>query len=291
MKYAIIMTVHNNPMQVRRLCKTLENPNCYFFIHVDKKTNIKEFEDILRDVQNLQIISKYKVYWAGISQVDATIELLKEALNYDIGYIFFISGQDYFIKTDNYLMKYVNKNKNYMEYQKLPYKKWGTDGRCNRYKYYHNILNSSNLINFNPRNKIYKLINRILIKIQKVFKIERKFIDKHIPYSGANWFNINKQCAIYVVDNYYKYRKYFKYVQFPDELCIQTMVLNSMYKKDTINDTLRYIDWETGPEEPRILTIQDYNKIINSNAIFARKFNDKKDKEILDKLDLYHCEK
>ncbi len=291
MKYGIIMTVHNNPKQLKRLCETLVNDSAYFFIHVDKKSDINIFKEELKDIPRLKLISTTKVYWADISQVDATIDLLKEAVKANMDYIFFISGQDYLIKSDNNLLNYVDINKNYMEYYKLPNKNWGEDGRCNRYLYYHNIVNANGIKKFNPRDRYYKFINRALLKIQKALHIKRKFIKNYIPYSGANWFNINKECATYILDNYKKIYKYFKFVQFPDEMFIQTVVLNSDLAKKTINDTLRYVDWYTGPEQPRTLTHEDYKKIIKSDAIFCRKLDENKDKKIFDMLDKYRNRK
>ncbi len=37
--------------------------------------------------------------------------------------------------------------------------------------------------------------------------------------------------------------------------------------------SLRYIDWETGPEFPKLLDNSDFKKLMNSNALFARKIN------------------
>ncbi len=291
-KIAIMMTVHNNVKQLKRLCKTLENDNVFFFIHVDKKADINPFLENLKDIKNINIYSKEKVYWADISQVDATVFLLSKIINCNIDYILFISGQDYLIKETN-LLNNIDITKNYLECEKLPNKAWGIDGRCNRYKFYHNIINNIFPFKFNPRNRYYMFINRSLIKIQKTFKVNKKFIEKYIPYSGSNWFNINMDAAKYIVNNYENVRNYFKYVQFPDEMVIQTMLKNSAFKNSVINDSLRYVDWVTGPEEPRTLTYEDYDKLLNAaeKVIFARKFDTKKDEKILDMLDKIRGEK
>lgn len=291
MKYGIIMTVHNNPLQLKKLCESLLNDNVYFFIHVDKKSDISIFENSLKDIPRVKLISTTKVYWADISQVDATIDLLKEAVAAKMDYIFFISGQDYLIKKDNNLLNYVDVNKNYMEYYELPNYEWGSDGRCNRYYFYHNIVNANGIKKFNPRDRYYKFINRALLKVQRTLGIKRKFIKGLKPYSGANWFNINLECAQYILDNYKLIHKYFKFVQFPDEMFVQTLILNSDLKDKTINDTLRYVDWHTGPEQPRTLTFEDYDKIIESDAIFCRKLDENKDKKIFDLLDSYRSAK
>lgn len=287
MNYAIIMTVHNNPKQIRRLCESLINEKANFFIHVDKKSNLFEFENELKDIPRVNIFTEHKVYWADISQVDATISLLKRAVEAKMNYVFFISGQDYLIKKDNNLLKYVEMNKNYMEYEHLPYPKWCGNGRTDRYIYYHNIINNNHLKKFNPRNRYYMFLNRLLVKFQVKLKTNRKFIKNMEPYSGANWFNINYDCAKYIVDNYIKIYKYFKFVQFPDEMFIQTLILNSKFKNTVVNNTLRYVDWFSGPEEPRILTYEDYDKIIKSNNLFCRKVDLKKDEKIFDLIDGY----
>lgn len=50
------------------------------------------------------------------------------------------------------------------------------------------------------------------------------------------------------------------------------------------NNCLRYIDWENGPEYPKILREEDYEKIIDSKALFGRKFDENVDKNIIDKI-------
>ena len=60
--------------------------------------------------------------------------------------------------------------------------------------------------------------------------------------------------------------------------------MNSEYKKniykyeienDDCRMALRYIDWSTGPNYPRILDESDFIKIKDSNCLFGRKFNEK----------------
>ena len=49
---------------------------------------------------------------------------------------------------------------------------------------------------------------------------------------------------------------------------------NSNYLKSISNKNLRYVDWELrNGSSPAFLDISDYDKIILSEKIFARKFN------------------
>lgn len=59
-----------------------------------------------------------------------------------------------------------------------------------------------------------------------------------------------------------------------DEIFFQTILVNSKYLKSISNKNLRYVDWELrNGSSPAFLDLSDYDKIILSEKIFARKFN------------------
>lgn len=75
-----------------------------------------------------------------------------------------------------------------------------------------------------------------------------------------------------------------------DEMFLQTIVYNSsfkdkLYDKDYDDSCLgnqRYIDWKRGT--PYTFRNEDFEELINSNCLFARKFNEKIDCKIIDRL-------
>ena len=77
---------------------------------------------------------------------------------------------------------------------------------------------------------------------------------------------------------------FLKFTWGSDEFIIPTILMNSPYQNKIINENYRYIDWSEGNVSPKTLTIGDYDKIINSDDLFARKFDMDIDKEILYKL-------
>ena len=79
-----------------------------------------------------------------------------------------------------------------------------------------------------------------------------------------------------------------------DEIIPHSILLskNSPFKDKVINDNKRYIDWSNHKKglnngNPNILEENDFEKIINSNADFARKFDMKTNSKIIDMLDNY----
>ena len=79
----------------------------------------------------------------------------------------------------------------------------------------------------------------------------------------------------------------FKNVWGSDEFFFQSILLNSELKSNCINDNLRYIDWsESECSSPKTFGISDYDMIKNNdnNNLFARKFDENIDNDIIDKL-------
>ena len=56
-----------------------------------------------------------------------------------------------------------------------------------------------------------------------------------------------------------------------DELFLQTVVMNSPFAEDVIGYNKRFVKFENG--KACTLTDSDFNRVISSDALFARKFN------------------
>ena len=79
---------------------------------------------------------------------------------------------------------------------------------------------------------------------------------------------------------------FFRYVDGPDEMFFQTLLLSSPLKDRIVNDNLFFIDWENpNPTRPRVFEKCDFERLVNSPKLFARKFDATRDSEILDLLE------
>ncbi len=99
---------------------------------------------------------------------------------------------------------------------------------------------------------------------------------------------ITPDCASYIVDFIQKDKKLRRFIRFtwgPDEFVIPTLIMNSDFKETVINDNFYYIDWSGGGSNPKILTGEDYDKLVSSDKMMARKFDIRQDPGILDRLD------
>lgn len=293
MEIAILMLIHKYSSQQERLINHLSK-DFKIFIHIDKSTDISI--DLIKKNKNVFVYKKYNVYWGSYNQILATIFLLKEAHKITPDRYIFISGEDIPLKSNKEIIKFfINNNDNYMSFEPLPKKDWtNQSGGYDRCDYF--WLNSY-------RGKLIKskIIKKLISEIQyineeyfitfcKKRNIKRSFSRKVELFGGANWMDLTNDCVSEILkflkDNP-KYLRYFKYTRCADEIFFQTLIINYLKDIKIKNQLLRYIDWQTGPDFPRILKIEDFDKMINSNFIFARKVNEKIDISLIDKIYSY----
>ena len=84
------------------------------------------------------------------------------------------------------------------------------------------------------------------------------------------------------MNEYKKYKNIFRFTFCPDEIFLQTILLHSPQINTIIDDDLRYIDWKRG--EPYTFRLEDYDLLIHSEKLFARKFNSTVDEAIIYKI-------
>jgi hypothetical protein len=107
------------------------------------------------------------------------------------------------------------------------------------------------------------------------------------PFGGPGYWCITKECAQYInkfVKENPRYVRFFKYAYISDEIFFHTIIMNSNFASNVVNDDLRCIDISTGTG-PKIWQKHDFEVLCESKALIARKFDTSIDPEILDLID------
>lgn len=275
MKLAYCIQCHKNNNILRETVRLLCKKND-IYMHVDKKANIDEFNEYLNKVTFIK--DRIDVKWGQFSQVEATLTMLKEVNKYSYDYIILLSGDCLILKSEEEIKKILSKNKG-KEFIGIE-KNFSQKELTKRIRYEYNNM-------YYKKNK--KFIEKILIKVQDFFCILKKnkyYEDLPKLYKGAQWFGITSELSNYFIkyiESNPTYKLAFKKSLCSDEMFFQTIVMNSKYSSRVFNIdseiddnamALRYIDWKSGPEYPKILCEEDFDKIKQSNCIIGRKFNE-----------------
>jgi hypothetical protein len=63
------------------------------------------------------------------------------------------------------------------------------------------------------------------------------------------------------------------------------MLKNSPWNDTIVDDNLRAINWDEGPEYPKIWRSNDFERLTESGKLFARKFDENVDNIIISRLE------
>jgi len=276
MRIAYFIQVHNQPEQLFKLIEKLYQSNIDFYVHVDKKSDLKSFLKEFGEKKISFIKKRVNVHWGGYSQVQATINGLQEIIETGIeySYITFLSGQDYPIKTNENIQNFFieNPNKAFMEFYSINDSWKEAIPRLNKYHF-----------------TDYPFWGSFQIERFLNFLLPLRKIPTNLTFVGkSSWFTITNEHVRYILQYLKANKDFVKYFQFTwgsDEIFFQTILYNSPYKEQMVNDNLRYIDWSLGSARPKNLTVADFDKLVSSNKLFARKFNREIDAEVIELLD------
>ncbi|WP_343290227.1 beta-1,6-N-acetylglucosaminyltransferase [Turicibacter bilis] len=281
MKQAFLIVAHKNFEQTKQLIEFIADDDHHVYIHIDQKNDglfnqLKQYFQSFNTVFFLE--QRMSINWGGLSQVLVTIQLLKQASNRSYDFYHLISGQDLFIKTKKEVSSFLKKNKGrqFLETLDIEENLW-------RIKGYYLFSDSK----YNRTRPVY-IINNFLSKFYRKYPLRPNFKGYKL-YKGANWFTLSGDCVEYIL-NYLKehpeYIRDYKYTICADEHFFQTLILNSPFKNTVVHNTLREIQWNGGPN-PKTYTLEDYQLICESEALFARKFDSEVDNEIIKKVYQY----
>ena len=242
-KHAYLIMAHNEFEVLKKLIIILDDKRNDIYIHIDRKVtnfNKRDYESLVTH-SNIYFVNRIKVTWGGDSMIKCELLLLEEA--YKVGYEY------YHLSIDN--------------------EDIGNDYAMRRVKEYYFFQNLTGR-NEDKLSLILKKFQLAFIKFQKFLNINRINKNNIKYYKGSNWFSLKHETVSYILNNKSFIKKLFFKGICADEMFLQTLLYNKKKKKSIINDDLRYIDWSRG--NPYVFDKSDFDKLIASKDLFARKF-------------------
>lgn len=286
-RHAYLIMAHNHFEYLNQLVKTLDDPRNDIFVHIDKKAKFTNFDLLKSGIHYSAVyyIKQRNVKWAAFSGILCEMDLLRAATSMDqYDYYHLLSGTDLLIKTQDEIHHFFDQNK---ETEFVAFDEQQIDERyLDRVKYYYFF---QDVYGRNRRNLFLLglyVLDKILLSIQSLLKVNR-IKEVTIPFQkGANWFSITHELATHVIEQEQWIHKTFQYSLSGDELFLQTIILNSEFREKLSrpkhleeNLNMRLIDWSRG--KPYIWRKEDLPILINSHMFFARKIDPSIDHEII----------
>ncbi|MBK8442866.1 MAG: glycosyl transferase [Sphingobacteriales bacterium] len=271
---AYFILVHRFPEQFKRLFKALYHPENHYLIHLDKKASIDIYDDIkdfLTDFPSTYILESENVVWGGYSMVQAELNGMSYLLKLNVEWDFFInlSGQDYPLKSQKVIREYLTQNKG------------------------NNFLKIADQLLVRPET-MNRIENHFTETIDGFSDItyKRAYLKDVVPYIGGQWMILTRQCCEFICNSgeAKKFEDYYKNTLIADESFFQTVLMNTSFDGVLINDDKRAIIWVPDGDiklRPKTFTEDDVKFLLEGNNLFARKFDDNIDSNIIDNMELF----
>lgn len=269
------------------LCHQVTNPLIYsvnylssfeeniILIHVDAKSCIEDFQ-FLQAHNVFFVQNRVEVTWGSYSQIASTLNVFSEALNTDFEYLFLLSGDDLPCQTNQSINEFLSsiQKRNLIHFQD---ERNSYINPVSRVKFKHPNVCFARNKNFVKKAKV------LSFRIFKHFYITTAFKNHSHKiatfHKGTNWLSLNHQTVSALVDFINTnpwYCDLYHHSFCGDEVFFHTAIKHleiedNYHAPQKMNDALRYIDWKSGPDFPRILDEDDMHKIKMSGCLFARK--------------------
>lgn len=269
---AYFIMVHRYPNQFKRLFQAIYHADNYYLIHVDKRSGVdlqQQIQDFLLQFPNAKMIKSKDTLWGGYSLIDAELRGIRELLRMESKWDFFInlSGQDFPLKPQSHIRNFLKQNYG-KDFLKV------TNQKKNRF------------------DTLYRIENFVLEFRGRVLRtpLKRQYLSGVTPYIGNQWMILSRKFCEFVSfsSEVKRFKQFYRNTFIPDEGFFQTVIMNTSYTGTIVNNDKRTIDWVplgTIKLRPRNFTVKDVQFLLDSKGLFARKFDETVDGEILSMLE------
>jgi hypothetical protein len=285
LRHAYLITAHNKKAQLLNLLRLLNDPQNDIYLHIDKKAAGFSDEELRAAAPESRVsfVPRLDARWGSEVFIDAIVSLIALASREEHAFYHLLSGVDLPLKTQREIHAYfaAHTGEEFISFERETAKPYVIEGRIALYHWQrpmHPFLR-----------KLDRRLSPVSVRLQKLIGINRVKRAPVVFQKGGVWFSITHALARYIVEQMPRYRDYYRHSSCADEIWLQTLVANSPFMEkrafmgfdDELAATMRYVDWSGNAASPRTLTSADYDMLMESGMLFARKFDEAVDPDII----------
>lgn len=307
-----LILAHHFPAQLKKLVERLNADDVYFYIHLDSKSDFKEFNSIFINSNVVFLEKRENAIWGNFTIVQATLNgIFKIFQDGREGFTILLSGQDYPLVKNQEIKKFFSKHfsSNFIDLKPVQ-EAWPAEYKAKINQYYLNLSSKRGNGIFIPYyleisimtllKTTYRLIKNgikqrnlnLCLQIVKLFKKRLSPIPNH--FGGSQWWALNaktlKMILNFINENP-RFLNFHKYTYIPDEIFFHTIIKILAEKNPEMKllPSITYVNWKKLDYAfPAIFGTKDIEELVKAKKdgkLFARKFDSQYDDRIFDLLD------
>lgn len=268
MKIAYLILAHTHPLQLGRLAARLAGPGVQLYLHIDAHTAPDIYLAMQDAVAQSNVpatwIERQPCRWGGFSLVNATLRLMRAALDEGCDWLVLLSGQDYPLHAHHVIASRLAQSgmAGFIDMRAQAQ----FDVRYRFEAFHSERLNGTSAGRW--LQKLQRALNHLGLRRRLPSPLQQ-------VYAGSQWWMLSAPVCRWLLDfcdAYPRVIPFFRRTLVPDEMFFQTLLAQSAFASQLQPDPLRFILWPEGAWSPRTLTEEDLPQLLASSALFARKF-------------------
>lgn len=264
MKHAYLIMAHNEFEHLQRLLDALDDERNDIYVHIDKK--VRRVPCLTTSKSRLTILNKrVNVRWGHISQIKAEYLLLEGAyIPERYGYYHIISGTHFPLMHQNRIHSYFDACSGLSVLSPIGWSKKEIRSKLGKYHIGISWLNSPC--------KLKSMLSRIVWL--GCSRLQRGWIKRNYSFFNgkySQWVSLSESALPIVLNAKKRILKQFRFTFCGDELFIPSILHHEgiKYRSDP-----KLLFTECFDISPKILSIEDFDCLCNSQCLFGRKFSD-----------------
>lgn len=279
MKHVYLIIAHDEFEVLQHLIDALDDARNDIFVHIDKK--VKQLPYLSSKCSQLYMIeNRIDVRWGDISQIRCEYSLFEEAFvmgKYERFHL--ISGTHLPLKTQHELHEFFKNISDKELISSIYTNSYEANFKLGIYHYFIRNYRSQNSF----LRKFIQLLWLLMVRIQLILNIHRN--TDMFTQKASNWVSLTSEAVQYVLCQKEHVMTRFCRTFCGDEFFIPYLLNQEKDKFDIIDDNCwLYHDFQGS--NPRLLKSGDFEFLIHSNYLFARKFSSS-DMAVVNKLTDY----
>lgn len=279
---AYLVLAHRLPTQLRALSQLLSSRGATVWVHVDAKADRSAFEQAVAGLPEVRLLGdSLPIWWGGFNMVDATLRLCRAALTAGADRLVLLSGMDMPIKPMEDIERMLAEPVDRIEMLELPDSTLGPDGGLGRFHWLHRVDDTSR----------WGLPGLTLTALHRSLMpwLKRRPPAGLLPLAGSQWWAL-QSCTVRrlldALERDPRIERYFRGCGIPDESLFQTLVRHAGGGLPRTGHG-RLIVWDREPK-PYVFKLADWDELMASHALFARKFDLQAEPSLVERLLEWH---
>lgn len=274
-KHAYLIIAHNEFEVLQRLISALDDERNDIYVHIDCK--VRSLPILHTRYSRLTLLqNRVNTIWGDISQVTTEYALFEAAAAEGYQWYHLISGVHYPLQSQDAIHRFFEQCA--ADAIVMPLELVADEMKA-KLGYRHFFLR--HLISHNQVvNKLYHLLWRAVLKPQKILGVYRDVSD--FQHKLSQWCSLNDAAVHELIANKPWVMRRLVHTFCCDEFFVAFALKDSTLKLKQ-SDLLLYQVFT--PYTPKIFSIEDFDKLIQSGCLFARKLTTRDSSLLIDKID------